>query len=92
MDEKEKYFAEIESRMHRFNETIAEIATKAQKRNADSPEVDIEGLRQKHQDASQTIAGLKSAEDDNWEQTKTSIDRMLGDIDQDLRSALAYYS
>jgi len=92
MSDKEKYLTKIESRMQAFNTTLEDITAKKELRSANAPEIDIKGMRQKHDEAAEAIKDLKTADDSQWEDAKTSIDRMVGDIDQELRSALAYYS
>jgi len=92
MNDKEKYLTKIESRMQAFNTTIEDITAKKEVRSANAPEIDIKGMRQKHDDAARAIKDLKTVDDSKWEDAKTRIDRMMGDIDEELRSALAYYS
>jgi len=92
MNDKEKYLTKIESRMQAFNTTIEDITAKKELRSANAPEINIKGMRKKHDDALEAIKELKTVDDSQWKDEKTRIDQMVGDIDQELRSALAYYS
>ena len=92
MENKAKYLAEIESRMSQFNTTIESITQKAKMRNETRPAIDLDGIRRKHEDARLVYTDLKSSDHSKWEKTKAVMDDMVGDIDNDLREALAYFS
>jgi hypothetical protein len=47
-------------------------------------------MRQKHDEAVKAIKDLKTADGSQWRDAKTRVDQMMGDIDEELRSALAY--
>ena len=91
MDEKEKYRAEIETRMTKFNETINELRDKADKRKDARTGFQMEGLLKKHEAARTKLKELKTSDENAWKRFQTELDDMLDDIDEDLREALAYF-
>lgn len=91
MNEKAKYIAQVEARMNSFNTTIEEITAKRKIRNETRPDVDIDGLRKKHQGVSTKLKDIHTSDDSKWDGVKAEMDRMVGDIDRDLRAALANY-
>ena len=91
MNTKEKHLAEIEARLASFGSTIEEISQKAKSRNDARPDIDLESLEQKHQQVHETVKTIKSSNSGDWDKVKSTIDQMMGDIDQDLRSAISYF-
>ena len=93
MDEKEKYRTRIDIRLTGFDETINEIKNKLEQRKENMPEIQIEKLRQKHEEAKTKLASLDTgvSDEDSWHRFKTELDDLVNDIDDDLRSALAYF-
>lgn len=91
MNEKEKYLAEVEARMNRFHTSIEDITAKRKMRNETRPEIDVDGLRKRHEGISAKLKDIQTADDANWDGVKGEVDQMMGDIDRDLRAALANY-
>jgi chromosome segregation ATPase len=92
MDEKEKYRTRIDIRLTGFDETINEIKNKLERRKENMPEIQIEKLRQKHEEAKTKLASLEKSDTDAWHKYKAELDDLVDDIDDDLRSALAYFA
>lgn len=91
MNDKEKYRAKIETQMTNFNETIEEIVTKAKLRKESQPEIDIESLLKKHEDAKDKLKELDTTDENNWQKVKGEMDDLFEGIDRDLRQAVAYF-
>jgi spermidine/putrescine-binding protein len=91
MQEKQRYRAKIETQMTSFNETLEEITTKAKLRKASRPDIQIEGLVKKHENAQAKLQELDKADENKWQQLQPEIDQLLGEIDDGLRKALAYF-
>lgn len=91
MQEKQRYRAKIEAQMTSFNETLEEITTKAKLRKASRPDIQIEGLVKKHENAQAKLQELDKADENKWQQLQPEIDQLLGEIDDGLRKALAYF-
>jgi hypothetical protein len=91
MNEREKYITEIESKLTSFNTTIEEVTTKAELRKMARPGVDFKRLRKMHDSASAKLKDLQTSKENDWENNKLKMDRMVGDIDRDLRKALTYF-
>jgi hypothetical protein len=91
MDEQEKYRAKIESQMTRFNETIEEITAKAKLRKSTQPDISIESLVKKHEEAKAKLKDLEKSDKRSWQQFQTELDGLIDDIDIDLRKAMAYF-
>jgi len=91
MKDKEKYRAQIEARLMKFGESLYEITTKKEQRKANLPELEIEPILRKHEAAEAKLKELVEADESNWQNHMTELDRLVDDIDQDLRNALAYF-
>jgi hypothetical protein len=91
MDDKEKYRTEIEVRMSKFNKTIEEIVNKKKQREVWIPDIQIEGLLQKKENARGRLKALEQSDDSGWEKIKSELDQLVEGIDEDLRRAMAYF-
>ena len=91
MTDKEKYRARIEARLMKFGESLYEITTKKEQRKANLPEIEIEPILRKHEAAEGKLKELVEANESNWQNHMTELDRLVDDIDQDLRKAMAYF-
>ena len=91
MDEQEKYRAKIEARMKYFNESIEEITTKAKLRKVTQPDIKIESLLKKHEDAQARLRDLEKSDENSRQKFQAELDRLFDDIDEDLRKAMAYF-
>jgi len=90
MDEKERYYAQIEAQLTKFGQSFAEIKKKMEQRRANLPELDLDALMDKHAKAKAKLEALRQADEPAWESHKTDLDRLLADVDDSLRKALAY--
>jgi hypothetical protein len=93
MDEKEKYRTRIDIRLTEFGETINEIKSKMDQRKENRPDIQIDTTTQKHKQAISKLASLDTgtSDEDVWHKYKAELDDLVNDIDNDLRSALAYF-
>ncbi|MEJ2024876.1 MAG: hypothetical protein P8Y00_07650 [Deltaproteobacteria bacterium] len=91
MDEKEKYLAEIEAKLTRFDETINEIRFEMQRQREKRPKIKIEPAVQKHEKARAKLSSLEQADENSWQIFKKELDNLIKDIDEDLKGALAYF-
>jgi hypothetical protein len=91
MNEKERYIAKIEARMTSFNDTIEKIITKSKVRKEMQPDIAVDDLVRKHEDAKAKLKEMKKSGENAWQQFKTELDEMFDDVDEDLRKATAYF-
>lgn len=91
MNEQEKYRAKIEARMKHFNETIEEITTKAKLRKVVQPEIDVDGILEKHANAQAMLDDLEKSDKISWLKFQKELDGLIDDIDTDLRKAMVYF-
>jgi hypothetical protein len=91
MDEKTKYRAEVEARLAKFGETLHEITSKRELRDALKPTLNIDKTVSKHQQATAKLEILAAADSEGWQTAKSDLDTLMDDIDNDLRQALAHY-
>lgn len=90
MDEKEKYYAEIETRLEKMNATLQEIKLLRERKKESLPDVDIHGTLEKHEKAREKLSELKKADESSWRTFKDELDKLADDIDEETRSAWAY--
>ncbi len=91
MDEKTKYRAEVEARLTKFGETLHEITSKRELRDALKPTLNIDKTVHKHQQATAKLETLSAADSEGWQTAKSDLDTLMDDIDHDLRQALVHY-
>jgi len=91
MNDKEKYLAEIESRLSSFNTTIEEITNKAKLRSNMRADIDLDNIQRKHQHAHETVQKIRASDVNDWDAFRTKVDQMMGDINEDLRAAMANF-
>ena len=91
MNEREKYRAKIEARIGHFNETMEEIRAKAKVRENLQPDISIESIAAKKDAATARLKELDGAADSHWQKSRTDLDKLMDDIDADLRKAMAYF-
>ena len=91
MDEQEKYRAKIDARIKYFNESIEEITTKGKLRKATQPDINIEGILKKHEDAQSKLKELEKSDENSWQKYQAELDGLFDDIDEDLRKAMVYF-
>jgi hypothetical protein len=92
MNEREKYRAEIESRLTRLDESVVELATKAELRDDLKPSIDIEGIVENHKTAKEKLGVMDDLADSDWHAARVEVDTLVDRIDADLRNAMAYFS
>ena len=91
MEEKEKYHAEIDAKLIKFNETLNEIKTKAEQRNKNLSEIGVDDTLRKHKNAKVKLEQLKQSDESSWQSHKMELDGQVNDINEELRKALAYF-
>lgn len=91
MDEKAKYRAQVEARLAKFGETLHEIKTKREMRDAIKPMLDFDAMVSKHRQATATLENMAAVDGDGWRTAKTEVDTLMEDIDNDLRQALSHF-
>jgi hypothetical protein len=92
MNEKEKYYAEIETRLRKMNDTFHEIKTLQERKRESLPDLDldIDRAMEKHRTAEKKLDELKKADEGSWQKVKTELEQLANDIDEDHRKAMAY--
>jgi flagellar hook-associated protein FlgK len=93
MNDKEEYRARIEAQMASFNETIEEITAKAELRKATRPDfhTKAKALVKKHEDAKAKLKELEKSDENSWQKIQDELDTLVSDVNEDIRSALAYF-
>jgi hypothetical protein len=91
MDEKERYRAEIYAKLIKFGESLHDLTTKKELREANRPEIEIDNLLSKHEQAKAKLKDLGSTDTDTWQQEKSEMDLLINDIEKEFREALAYF-
>lgn len=91
MREKEKYRAQIESRLMKFGESLYEITTKKTQRTRNQPDLQIDPIIQKQEAVEAKLKELDAADENSWKRYKTELDQLVDGIDADLRKAMAYF-
>ena len=91
MDEKEKYCTELEARFLKLGATLNEIKTLEEQRKENRPDMDLDPIVQKHEDAKRRLKELRRSKGERWRKFKAELDDLADDIDDDLRQALAYF-
>ena len=93
MNQKERYKAEIDAKLIKFGETLHDIKTKKQKREANRPDLQIDTTERKHEKAVAKLQSLDASDDNDnaWEKIKSEVDILVDDIDKELRKAVAYF-
>ena len=91
MDEKEKYYTELEARFLKLGATLHEIKTLGEQSKKNQPELDLGSIVQKHEDAKSKLKELRHSKGDSWLKFKAELNDLADDIDDDLRQALAYF-
>lgn len=91
MKEKEKYRAQIEARLLKFGDSLYEIATKKEQRNANRPDLQIDPILKKQEAAKDKLKQLDTADENSWQKQKAELEELLDGIDSDLRKALSYF-
>lgn len=92
MNEKEKYKAEIETKLTSFNKTLNEIKAKQELRERNRINMDIGSTIRKRDEMQIKMKALEQADSNSWEPIKAEVDSLMTDIDKELRTALAYFS
>jgi hypothetical protein len=90
MDEKERYYAQIEAQLDKCGQSFGEIKNRIEQSKEHTPEIDLDAVMEKHAKAKAKLEALRQADEPAWESHKTDLDRLLADVDESLRKALAY--
>jgi hypothetical protein len=96
MEDHERIHAEIEARLNRFAKNIDELATKAKAGGKELPAAHkpaIESVKAKKEVADRKFEELKQTDKNSphWHSVKAEVDEYVGDVDDSLREALAYF-
>jgi hypothetical protein len=91
MNDKERYRTMINARIDRFNETLGEIRAKAKARENLQPDVSIESIAARKDAATAKLKELDEAEENSWQKFRADLEKLIDDIDADLRKAMAYF-
>lgn len=96
MEDQERIHAEIEARLNRFAKNIDELATKAKANEKELPAAHkpaIESVKAKKEVADRKFEELKQTDKNapHWHSVKAEVDKYVGDVDESLREALAYF-
>lgn len=91
MDERTEYVEKISAQMVEWDAQIDRLKDKAKSVIAGS-ESDysktIEILQRKRDEAAAKLQGISTANDDEWEELKTGVDRVWGEVSTILRGAV----
>jgi hypothetical protein len=91
MREKEKYHAQLDARIVKFGETLQEIKNKMEKRKEDLEDIQLDGTIRMYEKAKARLQDMKRTDESSWQEAKGKLDRLVDDIDVDLREKLAYF-
>jgi chromosome segregation ATPase len=91
MNEKEKYKAEMESRLRKFEQELKELKMKQEQAEEKLTELNIDGIVEKHNKAGNKFREIEQTDESSWGKFKSEIDDLVSDIDNDLRKAITYY-
>ena len=96
MEDQERIHAEIEARLNRFAKNIDELTTKAKAKEKElpaAPNPAIESVKAKKEVADRKFEELKQTDKNapHWHSVKAEVDKYVGDVDEGLREALAYF-
>jgi chromosome segregation ATPase len=91
MNEKEKYKAEIESRLRKFEQELKELKMKQEQAEEKLTELDIDTIVEKHNNAGNKLREIEQTDENSWGKLKSEFDDLVSDIDKDLRKAVTYY-
>jgi chromosome segregation ATPase len=96
MEDQERIHAEIEARLNRFAKNIDELTTKAKAKEKELPAAHkpaIESVKAKKEVADRKFEELKQTDKNapHWHSVKAEVDKYVGDVDEGLREALAYF-
>lgn len=96
MEDQERIHAEIEARLARFGKSIDDLTAKAAAKGKELPAdhaSTIESLKVKKAAALKKLAEFKQTDKTaaHWHSVKAEVDKYVGDIDESLRDALAYF-
>lgn len=96
MEDQERIHAEIEARLNRFSKNIDELTAKAKTKEKELPAAHkpaIEAVKAKKEVADKKFEELKRTDKNapHWHTVKAEVDQYVGDVDDSLREALAYF-
>lgn len=91
MNEREKYRAEIEAKLNRFDTTMGKLSGKERMREESRPDIRLEDLAEKRKQVEKMLEELDTVTDEDvYQRKKAELMRMMSDIDENLRQAQAY--
>lgn len=93
MKEREKYKAEIEARLCKFDDTLHEIKAKQKERRENPPKIHLAPIIEIREKAGEKFGEIVEERDEGaWDKFKRELDDLVNDIDDELRKALAYFN
>ena len=91
MNEKEKFRAEIDAKLKLMSTSLDDLTAKWEIRKENRPDINLKNLAAKKEQADTKLKELdQAADEDVYRRAKSDITHMMNDIDDDLRSAMAY--
>jgi hypothetical protein len=91
MKEKEKYKAEIEERLQKFDAELKEIKMKQEQAKGNLTEINIDEIIEKQNKCRNKLSEIEQTDDSTWGKLKLEFDGMVSDIDKDMRKAMGYF-
>ena len=91
MEQKEKYRAEMDARLNKFNQTLHELKEKTAQKRETMPDLELGGVMQKHAYAETKLKELERSDQSTWQKVKAELDDLVDDIDDEIRKAWAYF-
>jgi hypothetical protein len=92
MDEKEKYHAELDARISKFDETLHKIKTKLKKKKELPSDIRLDDTIRKYEKAKAKHEDLKQSDGGMWKKLSVEVEGLFDEIDEDLRQTLAYFA
>jgi hypothetical protein len=89
--EKEKYKAEIEERLQKFNADLKEIKIKQEQAKGNLTEINIDEIIEKQNKCRNKLREIEQTDESTWGKLKLEFDEMVSDIDKDMRKAMGYF-
>lgn len=96
MEDQDRIHAEIEAHLARFEKIIDDMTAKAKTKGNELPadhKPAIESAKAKKKVADKKFEELKQTDKNapHWHTVKAEVDKYVGDVDDSLREALAYF-
>jgi hypothetical protein len=90
MEDREKYRAEMEAQMLKFNETLAQIKSKIQMRDENEPALSLNPFLEKQEKVQTKLKKMEQTDEKSWPEARAELDHLMDDVDAELRKVWAY--